>query len=460
MHRPEAVQCASAAGPSAREEELVSVEPPSADRPIGPPSGPLSGPPGPPPSGPPSQPPSRGGDGGGGPPGPEHRPWWKSLPGLGVLAAAVAAAVLLAVVFVRPDGGAEAGGGEIFLQAANAAGPDPFTKSTARHSSPPPVTPSPTAESGSVNELRGVQGGQPGLYGGTRDASSCDVERQIDYLSEVPDKNGAFASVAGVKSSEVPSYLRSLTPLQLRVDTRVTNHGYRDGAATEYQAVLQAGTAVLVDDLGMPRVRCACGNPLTKPVEQSESRYTGKPWPGFSPSSTVVIQPAPRPVEKFVVQDPETGDWFERRPGDTGKKDRATPPPDDPTPWDGPAERTASSSPDTEPRDGSTTDGSTTDGSTTDGSTTDGSTTDGPANSDSPGSDSPRTDSPGSDSPGSDSPRPDSPGYGSPGSDSPGSDSPRPDSPGYDSPGPGSPEPPPPGSGSQPQPRSELSPAS
>ncbi|CAM5265343.1 hypothetical protein SGRIM128S_01471 [Streptomyces griseomycini] len=128
------------------------------------------------------------------------------------------------------------------------------------------------------------------------------MERQIDYLSEVPDKNGAFASVAGVKSSEVPSYLRSLTPLQLRVDTRVTNHGYRDGAATEYQAVLQAGTAVLVDDLGMPRVRCACGNPLTKPVEQSESRYTGKPWPGFSPSSTVVIQPAPRPVALFLEQ--------------------------------------------------------------------------------------------------------------------------------------------------------------
>ncbi|CAL9363196.1 hypothetical protein SUDANB176_00717 [Streptomyces sp. enrichment culture] len=356
----------------------------------------------------------------------------------------MAAAVLLAVVFTRPDGGAEAGGGEIFLQAANAAGPDPFTKSTAEHSSPPPVTPSPTAESGSVNELRGVQGGQPGLYGGTRDASSCDVERQIDYLREVPDKNEAFASVAGVKPSEVPSHLRSLTPLQLRVDTRVTNHGYRDGAATEYQAVLQAGTAVLVDDFGMPRVRCACGNPLTEPVEQSTSRYTGEPWPGFSPSNAVVVQPAPRPVEKFVVQDPETGSWFERRPGDTGKKDRATPPPADPTPWDGATRSAGPSSPGTE--------------SPGTQSPSDGSTTGGPTTGDSPGSDSPGSGSPKPDSPGPDSPGPGSPGSESPGPGSPKPDSPGPDSPKPDSPGPGSPEPPPPGSASPPQPGSELSP--
>ncbi|GAA3506217.1 hypothetical protein GCM10019016_133320 [Streptomyces prasinosporus] len=304
----------------------MSVEPPSAGRPTGPPSGPLSGPPPPPPSGPPP------GGGAAGPPGPRRRPWWRSVPALAVLAAVAAAAVLLAVVFTRSDGGAEAGGGEIFLQAANATGPDPFTGSTAEESSPPPVTPSPVTESGPANEVRSVRGGQPGLYGGTRDVSSCDVERQIEFLREVPDKNEAFASVAGVRPSEVPSHLRSLTPLQLRVDTRVTNHGYRDGAATDYQAVLQAGTAVLVDDRGVPRVRCACGNPLTEPVEQSAPRHTGEPWPGFSPSNVVVVEPAPRPVEEFVVHDPDTGGWFERQPGDTGGKDRAVPPPDEPAP--------------------------------------------------------------------------------------------------------------------------------
>lgn len=84
-----------------REEELVSVEPPSSGRPTGPPSGPLSGP-SQPPSGPPSQPP----DSSGGASAPEpRRPWWRSAPRVAMIAAAVVAAVVLAVVFTRSDGG-------------------------------------------------------------------------------------------------------------------------------------------------------------------------------------------------------------------------------------------------------------------------------------------------------------------------------------------------------------------
>ena len=67
------------------------------------------------------------------------------------------------------------------------------------------------------------------------------------------------------RPGSVPAFLRGLTPVVLRADTRVTNHGFRDGSATSFQSVLQAGTAVLVDDHGAPRVRCACGNPLKAP---------------------------------------------------------------------------------------------------------------------------------------------------------------------------------------------------
>ncbi|WP_217492616.1 DUF6777 domain-containing protein, partial [Streptomyces prasinopilosus] len=285
--------------------------------------------------------------GGTGPSGRGRRPWSRSVSGIGVLVAALAVAMLLAVLLTRTDGGSEAGGGEVFLQAADEAGPDPFTASTAENGSAPPTasvppatrTPSagPGTGSSATTAVRGVRGGEPGLYGGTRDVSSCDVERQIEYLREVPAKNGAFASVAGVESSRVPSYLRSLTPLRLRLDTRVTNHGYRDGAATDYQAVLQAGTAVLVDDRGVPRVRCACGNPLTRPVEQADPRYTGTPWPGYSPSKTVVVDPAPRDVGKFVVRGTDGG-WFERKQGDTGGGDRPAGPADgqSPSPGDTP----------------------------------------------------------------------------------------------------------------------------
>ncbi|MFE3849908.1 DUF6777 domain-containing protein [Streptomyces griseorubiginosus] len=309
----------------------MSVEPPSSGRPTGPPSGPLSGP-SQPPSGPPSQPPGSGG----GTSAPEpRRPWWGSAPRVALIAAAVVAAVVLAVVFTRSDGGSTAAGGdgEVFLQAAGKTGPDPFTESTAKDSSVPPVPASPTGSSEPANAVRGVDGGAPGLYGGTRNVSSCDVEKQVKALQSDPAKNKAFASVAGVQPSGVPAYLRALTPVQLRLDTRVTNHGYRDGAATSYQAVLQAGTAVLVDGHGVPRTRCACGNPLTPPVaQQTAPKRTGDTWSSYRPSNVVVVAPSTTVINVFVIYDADHHDWIGRHRGDTGHKDHRTDPPARPSP--------------------------------------------------------------------------------------------------------------------------------
>ncbi|WP_079077185.1 DUF6777 domain-containing protein [Streptomyces sp. Root369] len=309
----------------------MSVEPPSSGRPTGPPSGPLSGP-SQPPSGPPSQPP----DSSGGASAPEpRRPWWRSAPRVALIAAAVVAAVVLAVVLTRPDGASTSAGGdgEVFLQAAAKTGPDPFTESTAKDSSAPPVSASPTDTSEPANAVRGVDGGAPGLYGGTRNVSSCDVEKQVKALQADPSKNSAFASVAGVRPTEVPAYLRSLTPVQLRMDTRVTNHGYRGGAATSYQAVLQAGTAVLVDSHGVPRTRCACGNPLTPPVaQQTTPKHTGDTWSSFRPSNVVVVAPSTTVINIFVIYDPDHHDWIARHRGDTGGKDHKTHPPARPSP--------------------------------------------------------------------------------------------------------------------------------
>nr|WSY49351.1 hypothetical protein OG999_03760 [Streptomyces sp. NBC_00886] len=301
----------------------MSDEPPSSGRPTGPPSGPLSGP-SQPPSGPPSQP-----SGGGGAGAPEpRRPWWKSAPRVAILTTAVVAAVVLALVFTRSDGsGNTAGKGEVFLQSAAKTGPDPFTESTATENSAPPVSASPTA-SEPVNAVRGVDGGAPGLYGGTQNVSSCDVEKQIKALRAAPSKNTAFASVAGVQPAGVPAYLRSLTPVQLRMDTRVTNHGYRDGVATSYQAVLQTGTAVLVDGHGVPRVRCACGNPLAPPVaQQTTPKRTGDTWSSYRPQNVVVVTPAPQIINIFVIYDLDHDHWFGRHHGDTGRHDHRTPPP-------------------------------------------------------------------------------------------------------------------------------------
>ncbi|MEU0027270.1 DUF6777 domain-containing protein [Streptomyces sp. NPDC006335] len=309
----------------------MSVEPPSSGRPTGPPSGPLSGP-SQPPTGPPSQPP--GSSGGASAPEP-RRPWWRSAPRVAIIATAVVVAVALAVVFTRSGGGSAptGGNGEVFLQAAGKTGPEPFTESTAKDSTVPPVSASPTGSSEPANAVRGVDGAAPGLYGGTRNASSCDVERQVKALGADPAKNSVFASVAGVRPSGVPAFLRSLTPVQLRMDTRVTNHGYRDGAATSYQAVLQAGTAVLVDDRGVPRTRCACGNPLTPPVaQQSTPKPTGDTWASYRPSNVVVVAPSTTVINVFVIYDPDRHDWIARHRGDTGGKDHKTHPPARPSP--------------------------------------------------------------------------------------------------------------------------------
>lgn len=242
---------------------------------------------------------------------------------------AAVVAVVLIVVLTRSDDSGGSADGEVFLQAAGKSGPDPFTESTAKDSSTPPETPTATPSSSEPdNVTRAVDGSAPGLYGGTRNVSSCDVEKQVTVLRANPAKNDAFASVVGVESSDVPAYLRSLTPVQLRMDTRVTNHGYRDGAATSYQAVLQAGTAVLVDDRGVPRVRCACGNPLKPPVAlKTTPEPKGDSWPSYRPQNVVVVERSTVIINVFVLYDPERDDWFTRPRGDTGGKDKKTTPP-------------------------------------------------------------------------------------------------------------------------------------
>lgn len=247
--------------------------------------------------------------------------------------------MVLTIVLTRPGGGGSAAAEEIVRDPVNSSGEAPFTPPTTVEEPPSGEPPAPPATN--------LNGSDAGVYGGTRQTASCDVEKQISYLSGDPAKNSAFASVLGISPSQVPGYLRSLTPLRLSYDTRVTNHGYKDGAATAYQSVLQAGTAVLVDDHGVPRVRCACGNPLQPPVKvQGNARLTGPKWPGFRPTKIVQVQPSVTVINVFVVYDPHHKDWFERKHGDQhGRHDKKVPPPPLPKPF--PSPDTSSPSPHT-----------------------------------------------------------------------------------------------------------------
>ena len=167
-----------------------------------------------------------------------------------------------------------------------------------------------------------IAGGEPGLYGGTRNESACNRQQLIAYLSANPDKARAWAGVLGIQAAEIPSYVMKLTPMLLRSDTLVINHGYVNGVATSFPSVLQAGTAVLAGRRGLPVVRCYCGNPLTQPPAQiPEATYTGPTWPGWNPQSITVITQNTTLISIFIVVDVNTGESFTRPAGTAGGAD-------------------------------------------------------------------------------------------------------------------------------------------
>jgi hypothetical protein len=241
---------------------------------------------------------------------------------VGVLVVALGAT--LAVVLSSGSAAAQ-----VQLQPANAAGPNPFTAPVTKAT--PSATPSVNLSGGS-GQAKAVSGGTVGLYGGTENISSCDAEKMISFLAANPDKARAWAGVESITPSEIPAYVRSLTPVLLRVDTQVTNHGFSNGTATSFQAVLQTGTAVMVDASGVPRVRCSCGNPLLPPTTSSNESFTGTGWSNFQSGNVVIVEPATINVTVIILVDPDSGTWFGRPTGSDGAADHRVPPPTSTTP--------------------------------------------------------------------------------------------------------------------------------
>ena len=161
-------------------------------------------------------------------------------------------------------------------------------------------------------------GGHVGLYGGTLNQAVCDKNQLVTYLTQNPAKGAAWASVIGIQPSQIAPYVAGLTPVILRSDTFVTNHGYVNGRADAIPAVLQAGTAVLVDDKGEPVTKCYCGNPLSPPpYYTSTPPYYGPTWSYWHPGNVTVIQNNPTIINIFVLVDVRTGQTIYLQPGGT-----------------------------------------------------------------------------------------------------------------------------------------------
>jgi hypothetical protein len=244
------------------------------------------------------------------------------LIGLAILAVILAGA--LGIVLTESSTPA-ANASEVFLQPTNAQGQNPFTPNVGTDASVP-STASGALTPTSGTSLASYSGNSVGLYGGTLDQSSCNPQQMITYLKANPSKAAAWAGAEGISVDQISTYISGLTPMTLRYDTRVTNHGYVNGQANAIPEILQAGQAVLVDSHGVPRARCYCGNPLTPPIAVTGSpRYVGAQWSRFSPNTVIVVQQSTTIINNFTLINNSTGQAFSRPVGTTGTSDTPTP---------------------------------------------------------------------------------------------------------------------------------------
>jgi Domain of unknown function (DUF6777) len=236
----------------------------------------------------------------------------------------------------------KATGGELVLTAAADPGANAFMPPAA---SPPPTNtqPPPTLQphgDGETVATLPLPGDRDGLYGGTDSNAEVDRDKIVGFYGANPTQAGAFVEAlnsdptvwwSGARRltvADIPAYLRELTPAVLRLDTRITNHGFDGTRPTTVQSVFQAGTAVLLDGHGVPRVRGLSGNPLTAPVAlRGAPNLVGAPWPGYRPGALAEILATTAAITNFVLVDIITGQAFNRPVGTTGTNDTPHPQP-------------------------------------------------------------------------------------------------------------------------------------
>lgn len=154
-----------------------------------------------------------------------------------------------------------------------------------------------------------LSGDTPGLFGGSNKARICDKEQLIQFLGLAANLVPATRWMKVLKVAGTPAiraFVTRLTPVVLRTDTLVRNHTLKNGALVAFDAILQAGTAVLIDELGQPVVKCNCGNPLAGPEKDAAHvrlDTADASWKRTG-SKPTTVKKAEQPVRTFVITDP------------------------------------------------------------------------------------------------------------------------------------------------------------
>ncbi|GDY43891.1 hypothetical protein SANT12839_047730 [Streptomyces antimycoticus] len=152
------------------------------------------------------------------------------------------------------------------------------------------------------NGGRAFRGDTPGLYAGVRNRQPCDRQGLTHDLDADKKRGAAWSRVQHIRQDDIPGFVQRLTSATLRSDTYAKTYGYR-GGVKPVSAVLQAGTAVFVDEHGAPVVKCDSGNPVrvSAPPRNAKPTFTGPQWNGFSRTTVTVIRPATKDIKHLVL---------------------------------------------------------------------------------------------------------------------------------------------------------------
>lgn len=186
------------------------------------------------------------------------------------------------------------------LQPVTFRNPDSFTDSIVSISDDELITLAASASGGTRPE-GDLSGDTSLLYATVPGGKICDRSLLSNALAANEQLRVAWADAAGVAPEQAAATVTSLHPVILRSDTAVTNHSYRDGSVSEFQAILQAGTPVLIDSSGTPRVQCSCGNPLGEPRSGDSVEFEGEQWDGFDDTSVLRVRPSAAPVDQVTA---------------------------------------------------------------------------------------------------------------------------------------------------------------
>ncbi|PQE00375.1 hypothetical protein CYL16_12195 [Mycobacterium sp. EPG1] len=245
----------------------------------------------------------------------------------GVALLIVVLSTFVVVVLTARGSSDDIAGNPIVLVPSNDTGAHPVTSSIAVVAMPLPAAASQSTPQLTVSAARGIglaAGTQPGLYGGSPQANSCDAAALANILDAKPSLAAQWGNAIGVSPQVLPFYLNTLTPAVVLSDTWVTSHILVDEVMAPEQAILQSGNAVLVDPVGVPRVHCASGAPLLPPREANLAAFVpvGEGWQGFDTQRVIAIaysDPSSphEPVTEFTMQDLTASEMFTRPVGGT-----------------------------------------------------------------------------------------------------------------------------------------------